>query len=417
MTTLNDRNNSIRRKLVVPTCFTLMFCQGYFMSSYQVALAAEADEFGLTATQIGILGGVVLGIECVIPVIFGILADRSGKKKPFLLFALMFLIAGILVFRGASIFTVLILGAMLCGSGYGTIEGMTAGVLADTYPEKTNMFVNWNEMMLAISMVIGPICSTAMMNSGTGWRFIYIPPLIAFVGCLVLLSFTDMRRENANDDTKKAVEVKAEDDGKKRGMSEVFKHPLFYFLMLWIGFAIGTENITASYSTLFFRDIINVGSYAGFANSAFWVAYIPARFVFGLRKNTNSTLPITLCMTAEVVALIVLTFAPNAAVAVACLMVMGFCNGPIFPGIFNQGVTSFPWASGTLGTIQCACGGMGAFVFTALCGVFADGVGTIKYVYLFAAGLFIIGIVISIYANSAGKKLRKQNEANQDVIA
>jgi len=75
----NSRFNRFHLLIVVLCAFTIVF-DGYDLTIYGAAVPGVIEELGISSTQAGVIGSSALVGMMIGAIVFGTLADRTGRK-------------------------------------------------------------------------------------------------------------------------------------------------------------------------------------------------------------------------------------------------------------------------------------------------------------------------------------------------
>ncbi len=378
------KTDDLTKKLVLPAIFLMAFALGYYIASYQFSLLHMAEELTLSNAQVGVLAGAAFFTQIFVPFLFGIPADKIGKR-PFLILAACLFVTAMFLFFTAKSFPALLTAALVAGAGFGTMEGLYLSVLADYYPEKITRYNNFAQMVFGLGAFLGPLVAYALIKNGWLWRQVFIGPMILFctVFILLLIMRLQKKREMLADGTEKPISF------------SLFKEPLFYMLLIWIMIYVGIETCLVSFADLYIAHDLNAPDISALSISLFWLMMVPSRLLGGLMKKNHMRLLILFC--ALIIVLSLLTgFVQNGYAALACVAVAGFLCGPIWPTVFSFNQRAFPQATGTVGSFGSGFSGIGGFALPALVGFLSEGkpLSTVYYLTAAAAAvMLVVGLV------------------------
>ena len=377
------------KKLQIPATFIMAFLLGYYIATYQYSLLAIAADFSLDEVQIGVLVGLNYGTHMILPVLFGILADRIGKK-PFLILGCIMLAAGILLFLKANNFATMIAITFLAGSGFGAMQSLYLSMLADSYPDNVTRYTNFAQTIFGFGAFLGPLLAAGLIGAGLTWQQSFLPIVLFITAAVVFLAFTHPAK-------KREAPV-----SKSGNSSSIFKSPLFYILLLWMISYMGIEMPVASFSNAFFVQQLSVPEFAALALSLYWIMMVPSRLLMGIVKKNHlkiiAVFSVLLIITSALIALI-----DNYVICLVLFALSGFLCGPIWPTIFASSQKSFPHATGTVGSFCNAFSGLGGFLFPILFGAISNG-RPLTVVYFAIA---IVAVICLLFALLTRRNMRR----------
>ncbi|HPY37064.1 MAG TPA: MFS transporter, partial [Clostridia bacterium] len=105
------------RKLLVWVVALLMFFLGFEAGGFQLVLLNVAKDFGLNTSMMGMLASMQFFATIGMPLLFGRLSDRIGKKRV-LAFSLPVFILGCVLAGLAQSALLLVAGVAILGAGF-----------------------------------------------------------------------------------------------------------------------------------------------------------------------------------------------------------------------------------------------------------------------------------------------------------
>ncbi|MGQ9675937.1 MAG: MFS transporter [Chloroflexota bacterium] len=207
-------NRRVRPEAYGLLCFGVM-CLGFvFVKIAGFAPGVIAPdlirEFGLDATEMGLLGALYLWGYAAIQIPTGIMADTLGPRRTAGLFMLV-AAAGTLLFGMAIAYQMSAVGRALMGIGTGVLFVSNAKMLAQWFP--TNRFATLQGILLMVGNfgVLASAAPLAALVEALGWRlsFILLSGLAALVAVLIFV----LVRDKPGDVAGSAVAASAELDG------------------------------------------------------------------------------------------------------------------------------------------------------------------------------------------------------------
>ncbi|WP_085505218.1 MFS transporter [Thalassobacillus devorans] len=161
--------------------FLIILFDGYDLAVYGTALPLIMEDWGLNAVEAGSIAsyglfGMVFGA-----IIFGILADRIGRKKVIIINVLLFSLFTLLCGLANSAVTFSIY-RFIAGLGLGGIMPNIAALVSDYAPRKMKIkLVSYTLVSFAIGGALAPTVGVLLIE-GFGWRSVFIVaglPLLA----------------------------------------------------------------------------------------------------------------------------------------------------------------------------------------------------------------------------------------------
>ncbi|MEC7946344.1 MAG: MFS transporter, partial [Myxococcota bacterium] len=163
------------------------------------AMPAVVGEFGGAGLYPWVFTAYI-GAQTLTMPLYGVLADRRGRRAAYLLGVTLFL-AGSLVSAMADSMAVVVAGRLLQGLGAGAILPVTQTIFGDLYPveERTRM-QGWFSLIWGLSSLLGPAVG-GWLTEAFSWRAVFwlnlAPGLLSafLIGALVPASLG--RREDS----------------------------------------------------------------------------------------------------------------------------------------------------------------------------------------------------------------------------
>jgi fucose permease len=282
-----------------------------------VLLPAQIEDYGVDKTTIGVIfpaSSIGYGISAAAN---GALMHRLGVRWHLTLGAL------VMAASAASIalhppFALFILLQGTLGVGVGALEACLNAYLSTL--DKATTLLNFLHAFFGVGALVGPAVAAMMLSGGFAWTTFYamvavlIVPLLA--GLLLLFPAS-------------AATV---DEAPPR-LSRALAHPAAWlggvFLALYVGVEIGVGNWSFTYLT---EDQGHGVVLAGWAVSAYWTGLTAGRFLLGPladRLRVGVVGLIAGCLAGTAASALAIWLVPGA--AIAGLVVMGFCLGPMYP--------------------------------------------------------------------------------------
>jgi len=376
-----------RKKLIIPVTAVLTFFLGFEAGGFQFVLQRVAVEFRLNSTKMGLLVAAQYVAIMIMPLLFGRISDKAGKKRILSVFIPAFILGCLLaaVSSGAATFMI---GVFIIGAGYSVCECTASASLTDSFPDQSERYLNLTQCTFSIGAVISPLVSQWLINhSGMSWRIVFV-----LAGCGYLLiypvfllsSFTSAQTD-ANDATKR--------DFKKKILKSVIFPLLFIAMIIYCGL----ENGVTFFADTLFLQKMDAGAYGAYAIAAFWLAMSVSRLTFYvIRVNPAKT--VAVAFFASFVLITALAVCKNSLPSIVIIALVGMAFGPIWPMIVGICTRAYPGMTGTVVSLLMVGGGFGGTVMPAFMGTFADITG-IRAVFMMiallasAGGMSIVAVI------------------------
>jgi len=165
------------------------------VSSISPIFPVVIEEFGISESQVGLLITFFTLPGVVLTPIFGILADRYGRKKILIPSLFLFGIAGFLCGVSKD-FSILLLLRFFQGIGAASLGSLNITIIGDLfYGEERVKAMGYNASVLNIGTAVYP--SIGGFLSLLGWNFPFFLPILAIpIGVLALFLLEDKSRRN-----------------------------------------------------------------------------------------------------------------------------------------------------------------------------------------------------------------------------
>jgi FHS family glucose/mannose:H+ symporter-like MFS transporter len=384
-----SNSSSIRVPALLPVFSLLMFFVGFEMGGFQLALRSISGEFSVGAVGGGLLVAAQYVSVILMPLVFGRLSDRAGKRNVILVFLLVFFcgcvlaaLAGGVLFFAAGVFCI--------GAGYSVCESAGSAALADASPEHGARWVNLSQGALSLGAVTSPIL-TQLGTTAFGWSW-HAVFWICGAGALASLLPLLLTRFPAA-----AASVAQQPQKPARGFFSDASFSLFFVAILLY---VGLENGIGYFTESLFALRLNAASLGAYAISAYWASMALSRLVFGvLPVKPERALIASLLFSAALFAALALLRSPIPALVAAALI--GFSFGPVWANLMNLAARRHPGNSGgAMGLMSAGCG-LGGAVFPALMGLLSDRVNLGAAFLLLAAAALAAGLVSLLAARRA----------------
>ncbi len=385
--------SSKRAPAFLPAFCALMFFVGFEMGGFQFALRSISTDYAVHGIGSGLLVAAQYVSVIIMPLVFGHIADRVGKRIVLLCFCGVFLLGcALAAFSGCV--AAFALGAFLIGAGYSVCETAGSAALSDISREDGARWVNFSQGALSFGAVISPVLTQVCTKAfGSSWRLVFYVCLIGTMLSAVLLFFSRVPSAPKGEVSHaSALPVKQFRD---------LPFTLFFFSILLY---VGLENGFGYFTESLFSLELGAVSFGAYAISAYWASMACSRLLFGvLRVKPERLLVVSLGASALLFLALSLVKAPIPAF-ITCALI-GFAFGPVWSILMNLAAARNPSASGgTIGLMSAGCG-LGGAVFPALMGLVSDSFN------LRAAFLLLVFTAAAAAVLSLTAKLRQQNLA------
>lgn len=151
---------------------TLMVVMG--VSSISPVFPLIKEEFNVTEQQVGLLITFFNLPAIFLTPLFGVLADRYGRKKFMVPFLFLFAISGVLSGLTTN-FNILLLLRAINGAGASALGALNVTLMGDLFRERERLkVIGYNETVANIGLAIYPLIGG--MLAIFGWQFPFFCP-------------------------------------------------------------------------------------------------------------------------------------------------------------------------------------------------------------------------------------------------
>lgn len=344
----------LQRFRFVPVAALIMLCLGFEAGGFQLVLLNVANEFALNTSQMGLLAGLRFFATLGMPLLFGRLSDKIGKKRV-LAISLPIYIFGCLITILAVSPVLSIAGILIIGIGFSITDCIVAAAVSDLVLDDSSRTMSLVQAMFSLGAVMGPIVSDLLIRfCGASWRIVFLLAGGGFVLLYPLLLGAELNK------------VKSE--GEKRKVSELLKKPMLLSFCsvnaLYTVFGVGALLFIDSFYVLELKEPV-LGAYA---ISAFWLFMSVSRLIFSkVRLDTRRTLIYAISISAALVGLIA-AFG-NAQLTLILYALTGAAAGPIYPILAGLMLGSSLGDTGTVSSVLATSASLGSAIGPSLMGI------------------------------------------------
>ena len=258
----------ISRKLavVVPVLTTLVF--GSWGGVLGPLLPQIARTFHLRVEIAGVLLMVNFAGALVSVLLGGILADRFGKKRVFLVVLGGFTVA-VVAFAGAQSFAIIAAACLLGGALGVCLEGLCGAIIADCNPDGSHRNMNMLQIAFSAGAVAALVVTSRLDAADGAWRTVYQVLAVATSSVFLLALF--MRVPPAPPAEPISLPI----------VRRVMADPLILLLAIAIACYVGSEMSLADWISWILEKTGSRADYAKLAPGLFWLGTGVGRFVSG----------------------------------------------------------------------------------------------------------------------------------------
>jgi len=368
-------------KLVLFVLCAITFMLGFELGGFQLALMRATDEFGIGGAVIGLPVAAQFVSIGVMPLIFGPISDRVGKKKIMLIFMAIYAAGSLLTWSSASSVQFLI-SIFILGTGYGVVDCVSVAISSDAFSGNEEKYINFIQSFFCAGAIVSPIVLQNLMDHfAASWRVIFLICAVAMLAAVPVVLLT------------KIVSAPKIPDVQRVEGQRHLPLPLLFGFLISIFIYVGIETSIASFADTVFTLQLGAQAYGAYAIALFWAAMGIGRFIFGRMKEIpgSATAVCLFCLTAVIIAI---AFCRQDILALILFAASGFACSCVWPGIVNATIALDRESSGRLMGYLNLGSGMGGSIFPLVVGAVMNNIGMsvsfiILAVFAVLAGTFL----------------------------
>ncbi len=368
----------------------MMLFLGFEMGGFQLFLSDISREFQMTQTGMGSLVAAQYGSIIIMPLLFGQLSDKLGKRAVIIGGTAAFVLGCLLIVLSASS-GLFIAGIFFVGAGFSVCESVGAAFLSDMYSGAAR-YINISQCALSIGAILGPlVLSSCAARPDVLWRALFLICGASFL--LLMLALLPLKLpEN---------QAAAERQG-GHTMASYFRSPVFVMLLAAIFLYVGLENGIGYFAKSLFDIRLSAADMGAYAISAYWAGMALSR-ILGSLKTPPPYPALILCFAASCMLFTVLALSGYVYLSLAACMLVGAAFGPIWPTLAALSAKEFPQNSGgAVGLFSSGCG-LGGAVFPVFMGLISDWLD-VGFAFFLLAAAALLGGLFCIRARALSKK-------------
>lgn len=350
------------------------FVLGFESAGLQLALLRVVGEFELGPAMMGVLVSAQYFALLIVQPIFGVVADRLGKKR-IVVCSLLVFILGCLLTASSNMALAFLIGIFITGSGYSLAESLCTAALADAFPDKSSQYMNLSQSLFCAGAVLSPlVCNWLFTSFGFTWRIAFILSAAGFALLFPFLLATPFGR---------AVPAQGAAKHKRPVTARAFLTLGFLTLVLSILLYGGVETTTGSFVDARFALGFDAPQLGVYSISLYWLAMMVSRIVFAIVKSDPRKV-IFYATLGVAVAQLGLALSTASWLAMVWVGLIGFALGPPWAMLVSLAAAEYPQNSGTAVTLMSAGSGTGAAIIPLFAGAALDRFG-VSSVFLLTA--------------------------------
>ena len=362
-----------------------MFVLGFLFGGFQLALLSAINEFQISEAMLGLPVASLFVAYSIMPLIFGSVSDRTGKKPIFLIFMIVFIAGCISVWFSGSTLQFLI-GIFIIGTGSSVTECSLNASVSDVFKGEEEKYLNYTAGFGSAGAVAAPIILQALMdNLFVSWRFVFLICAVTMVVCVPALLLVR---------TSPAPHVR---QLKQKYILD--KPRLFFGFAVCLFIYVSVETCLSFFADAVFTLELNSPSLGALAISFYWGSMGIGRIVFGRLKKIpkNATEISFFCLAIVIIAI---AFVRHDIIMLVLFLLSGFASSCIWPGVMNAAFSLNRNASGALISYLNLGVGIGGAVVPLAIGAIMDKVNmTVSFLLL-----TVISAIAGIYMLKNSRK-------------
>lgn len=370
------------QRLLTAIC-GITFFLGFESGGFQLSLRMVGKEFALSNAEMGGLVAAQFLAITLMPLCFGQLSDRIGKKNVLCRFVPVFIVGCFVAACSNSAF-VFIVGAVIIGAGYSVCECLASAALSDAFPDKAQQCLNLTQCTFSLGGVTSPLLvSWAIQNGLASWRAVFWLAGIGYLLVYPLLFFS------------KFCSPCSQAHEENKSIRLLFSSAALPLLTVVMLLYVGIENGTAYFADSLFTESLGSEQSGAYAIAAFWAAMTLSRMLFSVIRVKPSHICVMSFGVCAMLALLLALEYKDIPLCVGLYALLGFAQGPVWPMIVALGTRLFPQFSGTLSSILMVGGGLGGALSPVAMGLVADRCG-VGGAFVFLGGISIAAGILMI---------------------
>ena len=383
----NIKKNTKTAKILLFLLFLTIFMNGFEAGGYQASLLSIGTGYQLGDAAMGIFASVQLIAGLIAPLVFGPIADRSGKKKIFLIF-LCVQLAGCLILLLSQNAQSFLPGIFVIGLSVSALQYIALAQLADAFPQTGKKKIGIITGFYSLGAVAAPTICGFYLGRGFSWKLLFLILLITTAVNAAVSFSTDFsaQEEKREAPMRENSEMESAQSGKMLLAGVIF---LCIIMFVYVGFENGFAFFINSYIS---REL--GGSHAYLALSLFWLAMIPSRILCGYFSAYNRQI-LLLSSAGVVLFTVLICIVPSEVPALLVSLPLGFFSGAIYPSVLAR---SMDFANGRTATVTgliTASTGLGGAIVSALTGSVSQNAG-IRTALMGLALFMAVDVVVSL---------------------
>lgn len=359
---------SKNQELLVVTLISLyLFFIGINRGGTQLVIADITDLFNIGTEGIGLLTTLQQVPPLFMPLLFGMVADKIGKKPVVVAFVAVFA-AGCIICGSSTGLIMYIIGTLVYKSGSTVSENISTAVLSDLNEEKGMQYINLSQFMFSLGAAAGPMAFEFMKAE---WQTVFYFSAVSFIVMTAVLSFIKFPANPVQPDSKRAndaVFINEESGSEQKKHS--FVKPVICILAVTMFCIIGMETGYGNFIDSFTDYKYNNGTTSALTLSSFWIGMAISRLLFSFVKY-NAVKSLRICFASGALFIALLTFIERPVLTIIISGLIGFSYGPTWCTINALAAANSEGNSGTAVGIMSVLSGIGGMIVPSIIGQIA----------------------------------------------
>ena len=380
-------SDTMQRKLpkLVLVLTALLFCYGFLMGGQQLVLMTVCGQFGLGVLGMGTLVAVLHVASTLAPAVLGAAADRIGKKKVLVIFAIVFGI-GCLIGALSGFLAMFVIALLMIGAGYSVCESLASAVCVEVDAQNGARYINLTQCLLSVGAILGPIVlSNLPALPFASWRMLYLLcgiPLIVIGIWLSQLPFPAAERAAAE----------------KTSAGRLWLSPVFIAMIVCMFLYIGLESGFGYFVDILFSGKVSGAALGAYGISGYWAGMAFSRLIYSLRTYRPRR-TVQLSFLAAAVGFIALILAPSGYLCIGLCALVGFTYGPIWTTIVASAAQRFPQHKASATGLMSASCGLAGILYPVIMGAIVDTLD-IRIGFILLALSAVLGAALAFSLNN-----------------
>jgi predicted MFS family arabinose efflux permease len=343
-----------------------------------VCLVQIATQFNLSDARSGLMFAVGPTVTLLTLPLVGLLGERWGKRG-LLVFGLILLALGLLLIRGSSDFSLLLMGTATLGLSSAVIDALVSPLVIDICPIRTAPVMNFVHACFQIGLVVTAIAGGAYLACFGDWRDTFWPVIILAAG--LAIAFAMLRFPAPLE------------RGSPAGVLGLLRQGPFWLCAVVIAVSGGVEAGVISWIPAFLQrrfdmtvaedllvhwfGLVNPKPLMGSLGLALFASpMVLGRWFYGsIAQHYGHLVTLFASCLISAVALVALGQAETASFAILCLMLLGLALSGMWPTILTYSGETIHASLPTLFSLMAMAGLLGVSVCSWAIGQMADRIG------------------------------------------